>query len=73
MFYIPKLTIIVPTGLLSTKMNRNTSTVVKITVAILLILCLGNMPYTFYVLVRFVAAGAFSFSLMNILEQSEKA
>ena len=34
--------------------------IVKLIVAILLILCLANMPYGFYTLVRFVAAFAFA-------------
>lgn len=35
--------------------------IVKLIVAILLILCLANMPYGFYTLVRFVAAFAFAY------------
>jgi len=35
--------------------------IVKLVVAILLILCLANMPYGFYTLVRFVAAFAFAY------------
>lgn len=35
--------------------------IVKLIVAILLILCLANMPYGFYTLVRFVAACAFAY------------
>lgn len=34
---------------------------VKVIVAILLILCLANMPYGFYTLVRFVAAFVFAY------------
>ena len=35
--------------------------IVKLIVAILLVLCLANMPYGFYTLVRFVAACAFTY------------
>lgn len=38
---------------------RNYSPWVKIGMAVLLLLCLANMPYFFYMLVRFVAAAAF--------------
>ena len=34
---------------------------IKLVVAVLLILCLANMPYGFYTLVRFIAAGAFAY------------
>ena len=33
----------------------------KLILAILLLLCLADMPYGFYQLVRFVAAGAFAY------------
>ena len=33
--------------------------IVKLIVAVLLLLCLADMPYGFYELVRFAAAGAF--------------
>ncbi len=35
--------------------------IVKLIVAILLLLCLADMPYGFYELVRFVAAAAFAY------------
>ena len=33
----------------------------KLIIAVLLLLCLADMPYGFYQLVRFVAAGAFAY------------
>ena len=33
----------------------------KLVLAILLLLCLADMPYGFYQLVRFIAAGAFAY------------
>ena len=35
--------------------------ILKIVIAVLLLLCLADMPYGFYQLVRFIAAGAFAF------------
>ena len=35
--------------------------ILKLIIAILLILCLADMPYGFYELVRFAAAGAFAY------------
>lgn len=35
--------------------------IVKLIVAVLLLLCLADMPYGFYELVRFAAAGAFAY------------
>lgn len=35
--------------------------IVKLIVAVLLLLCLADMPYGFYQLVRFAAAGAFAY------------
>lgn len=35
--------------------------IVKLVVAVLLLLCLADMPYGFYQLVRFVATAAFGF------------
>lgn len=35
--------------------------IVKLIVAVLLLLCLADMPYGFYTLVRFVSAAAFVF------------
>lgn len=37
----------------------------KLILAILLLLCLADMPYGFYQLVRFVAAGAFAYLSYN--------
>ena len=39
--------------------NNNTSPWLKAVIAILLLLCLMDMPYGFYELVRFGAAAAF--------------
>lgn len=35
--------------------------IIKIIIAVLLLLCLADMPYGFYELVRFAAAGAFAY------------
>jgi len=35
--------------------------VLKLIIAILLLLCLADMPYGFYEMVRFIAAGAFAY------------
>jgi hypothetical protein len=35
--------------------NKNSGTIIKITLAILLLLCLLDMPYGFYQMVRFLA------------------
>lgn len=35
--------------------------IVKLIIAVLLLLCLADMPYGFYELVRFAAAGAFAY------------
>lgn len=35
--------------------------ILKIVVAVLLLLCLADMPYGFYQLVRFASAGAFAY------------
>ena len=47
--------------LLIMKQLNDIKPIVKLIVAILLILCLANMPYGFYTLVRFVAAFAFAY------------
>lgn len=43
-----------------------------VTVAILLLLCLFNMPYGFYQFVRFVAMAAFAYLAFSANEQSNK-
>ena len=35
--------------------------ILKLVIAVLLLLCLADMPYGFYELVRFAAAGAFAY------------
>ena len=40
---------------------KNTSAILKLILAILLIICLADMPYGFYQLVRFAAACAFAY------------
>lgn len=42
------------------KNNKSITTILKIVVAILLLLCLADMPYGFYELVRFAATAAFA-------------
>ena len=42
------------------KKNKSITTILKIVVAILLLLCLADMPYGFYELVRFAATVAFA-------------
>lgn len=37
------------------------SPILKLVIAVLLLLCLADMPYGFYELVRFAAAGAFAY------------
>ncbi len=43
-----------------------------ITVAILLLLCLFNMPYGYYQFVRFAATAAFAYLAYSANEQSKK-
>lgn len=45
--------------------------ILKLIIAILLILCLADMPYGFYELVRFAAAGAFAYLSYDFLSQRE--
>lgn len=40
---------------------KNTSPLLKLIIAVLLILCLFHMPYGFYVLVRFAAMAVFAY------------
>ena len=41
--------------------SKNISPILKLVIAILLLLCLADMPYGFYQLVRFASAGAFAY------------
>ena len=43
------------------KNNNSISPVLKLVIAILLLLCLADMPYGFYELVRFASAAAFTY------------
>lgn len=40
---------------------NNLSPIIKLVIAILLLLCLADMPYGFYQLVRFASAAAFAY------------
>lgn len=42
-------------------MKANIKPIVKIAVAVLLLLCLADMPYGFYTIVRFIATIAFGY------------
>lgn len=41
--------------------TKNTSPILKLVIAVLLLLCLADMPYGFYELVRFASAAAFAY------------
>lgn len=41
--------------------QRNISSILKLTIAILLLLCLADMPYGYYQFVRFVSAVTFAY------------
>lgn len=43
-------------------------TLIKITIAILCLLCLADMPYGFFQLVRFVAAGGFVYLALETIK-----
>lgn len=45
--------------------------ILKLIIAIMLILCLADMPYGFYELVRFAAAGAFIYLSYDYLKTKE--
>ena len=42
-------------------MNKNVLALLKLGLAVLLLLCLADMPYGFYQLVRFAATAAFAY------------
>ena len=46
--------------------------IIKIVLAVLLILCLFNMPYGFYQFVRFAAMVAFAYLAFSANEQNKK-
>jgi hypothetical protein len=56
---------------LKTKM-KNSEVLIKITLAILLFLCLLDMPYGFYQFVRFAALIGFGILAYNANEQNQK-
>ena len=43
------------------EINKNMKAILKLIIAILLLVCLADMPYGFYQLVRFAAAFAFAY------------
>lgn len=51
---------------------KNSEVLIKITLAILLFLCLFDMPYGFYQLVRFVALIGFGILAYKANEQNQK-
>lgn len=46
--------------------------IIKIVLAVLLIICLFNMPYGYYQFVRFAAMAAFAYLAFSANEQSNK-
>lgn len=48
---------------------KNWSPIVKVVVAVLLLLCLADMPYGFYQLVRFAAMAAFGYLAYDYFKQ----
>ena len=48
---------------------KNLSPIVKVVVAVLLLLCLADMPYGFYQLVRFAAMAAFGYLAYDYFKQ----
>lgn len=45
--------------------------ILKLIIAVLLLLCLADMPYGFYQLVRFVAAGAFAYMSYDYFKRND--
>lgn len=45
--------------------------ILKLIIAVLLLLCLADMPYGFYQLVRFAAAGAFTYMSYDYFKRNE--
>ena len=42
-------------------MNKDMKPIIKLSIAVLLLICLADMPYGFYTLVRVAAAAAFAY------------
>lgn len=49
---------------------KNWSPIVKIVVAVLLLICLADMPYGFYQIVRFAAMAAFAYLAYDYFKQN---
>lgn len=52
-------------------MNKNVLALLKLGLAVLLLLCLADMPYGFYQLVRFAATAAFAYLAYDSFKRSE--
>lgn len=52
-------------------MNKNVLALLKLGLAVLLLLCLADMPYGFYQLVRFAATAAFAYLAYDCFKRSD--
>lgn len=52
--------------------NRNSMKHIKIILAVLLLLCLLDMPYGFYILIRYIAAVVFGYMAYSYYQENKK-